>query len=165
MFSTVVAFIVVALIVYVMFFSGPGFTGYTPDQIAMQSFDPAGFKWFGRVDDKWGMSPKDYFLENQTLSSSHLIPMLKDDRQFHSSLNMENMRMYYPSSVLSIKKINSVETPQYHYFTIDESPALHAERQLLKKAGEQYVNFDNSASFKNPLEHEYNMEFKNPLIN
>lgn len=158
-FGLVLGLIILA-VVFIIAYSGSGFTGYTPDQIAMQSFDPAGFKWFGRVDDKWGMSPKDYFLENQTMGSNRLIPMLKDDRQFHSSLNMDNYRMYYPSSTLSIKEINSVPTPQYTFNTIDNAPPVYAERQLLKKAGEMYMGFDHNNDFKNPLVGEYNMELK-----
>jgi hypothetical protein len=133
------------------------FTGYTPDQIGMQSFDPPRYKWFGRVQDKWGMSPKDYFLENQIYAGDKLIPMLRNDKQFISAFNEDNLRIYYPSSMLTIESIKSHPRWQYTYNTIDDSPPMKAERTLLQNVGED-SNYNANKLMQNRYNDSYNEE-------
>jgi len=125
----VLVIIVLVLIFYWSVFEN--FINYSPDQILERASDPMKYKYVGRVKDKWGMDPKDYFLENKTYYNTSLIPLMKDDRRFGSVVNLDDMRKYYPSSLLSIREINSVPTPQYTYFTVNDSPPVHAERAML----------------------------------
>lgn len=126
--AAVIIIIIVLLFFYTLF---EGFINYSPDQILERASDPMKYKYVGRVKDKWGMDPKDYFLENKMYYNTSLIPLMKDDRRFGSVVNLDDMRKYYPSSLLSIREINSTPTQQFTYFTVDDSPPVHAERAML----------------------------------
>jgi len=126
---SIVLILVLVLIFYYAVFEK--FINYSPDQILERASDPMKYKYTGRVKDKWGNDVKDYFLENKMYYNTGLIPLMKDDRRFESSVNMDELRKYYPSSLLTIREINSMPPPQYHYLTIEDSPPEHAEREML----------------------------------
>lgn len=67
--------IIVLLILIFLWLRRERFTTYL-DQMAMESADPTLFKWTGNERDIAGMSPRDYYLENETYALSRVRPWL-----------------------------------------------------------------------------------------
>jgi hypothetical protein len=73
--------VIVILILLLVFMSLK--EGFTTDQIARESSHPEVFKWYGNSEkDMLGMSPKDYYLQNQMLVSTGSMPALQGDDRF-----------------------------------------------------------------------------------
>jgi hypothetical protein len=120
-----VALVMVVLIMYFLFM-GENFIPYQMDQIAQLSKDPISFKYYGRVNDRWGYSPKEYYLNNRML-----FPHKDEDSLFDDRITWTNTLLYYPSSSLAIDEIKARPRSQYSYFTADESPPVVAEYRML----------------------------------
>lgn len=122
-----IAVVVLIIILMFLFTKHDPFVPYQMDQIGQLTRDPISHKYYGRVPDRWGYSPKEYYLNNKML-----FPHKDEDSLFDNRITWTDTLLYYPSSSLSIEQIKAKPRSQYTYFTADESPPVVAEHEMMK---------------------------------
>jgi hypothetical protein len=98
--------VIIILIVVLLFFGAREYASdvFYLDQIAMHSQDPMNIKYLGRVRDWRGMSPKDYYVENDMNGKNYAAPeyLAKDDAfKNQSNLGPKPLGHYFQTVVVS----------------------------------------------------------------
>ena len=91
MSKTVIIAVIVIIILTIAFWMSKEYLNdpFYLDQIAMESHNPMIIKYMGRVRDWRGMSPKDYYVENDMNSKNYAAPQyLSGDIIFTNQANL-----------------------------------------------------------------------------
>ncbi len=134
MTELIIGLMVVLLVIAFIYLGNENYIPYTPDQIGSMSPNPTFYRYFGRQQDRWGYSPKEYFLQNKAFYNEGLLPEMYEEEMFRDNVGMHDERQYYPSSMLAIQSIKTNGRPQHSYYTVGNAPPAVAQRELLANA-------------------------------
>ena len=133
--ATVVVLLLV-LLVYYYYYHSEGFNPVYLDEMAMKYSDPMFFKYSSWERDVDGMSPRDYYLENQMNYGNQIAPgYFKGNRLFTDKTDYLNMPpQYRPKRPRQKSGELKVEMTELDTKPINAA-AMHLERNLSGKIG------------------------------